>query len=253
MDDEFSAVTEVAEAPVVKSETSTQASGVSVEAPDAATQLEELQQKLSEVEKERNDLKSQTVGRQRAVDRDSAIHDRLEGLNDRMEGLSRSVTAMMTHMASDEGDPEALQGQLKSIENQSVANEASRKWGQTYNRAVSMLQEAINDGDERVLDTDGPELADAKKVWNAASDDKDVEGLFRAVHLANQARLKADRMRNAEAAKPDPKDALEMGTSAPGGSSPRTLGAADLWRAYGRGEIPFNDDVKRAGRELGRI
>jgi hypothetical protein len=174
--------------------------------------------------------------------------------SDSINGLSRSVTAMMKHMATGDADPETLQQELTTIQEETATTAGDRQWDSTYSQASTMLADAVTEGDKRVLDPSGPELKETREAWNKAREEKSAEGLFRAVAMANRARAKFEReARNTTAEKPDPKDSLEMGTTKAGGGAPAELSNEDLWRSYGRGEVEMDDKVRAAGRALGRL
>ena len=242
-DDEFVAVADASSVAEPQVEATTTPDVETPAVVDVATQLAELQANLAAVEKERNDLKSQTIGRQRAADRDLALHDEIGA-------LTRSVSAMMKHMASGQRDTTPLENELRAIEADSEKAQSSQKWTSTYAKASEMLSEAVMDGDRQVLDPKGPELRLAREAWNKAREEGDVEGLFEAVHKANQARMKKERELISN---PDSKSSLEMSVSNSNGSGPRLLNDSEIWKAYGRGEVNFNDDVKKAGKALGYL
>lgn len=245
-DDEFVAI---AEASIVAEPQVETVGTEDVTAPvlvDSATQLTDLQKNLAAVEKERNDLKSQTIGRQRAADRDAALHDEISA-------LKRSVNAMMQHMASGELDTSPLKTEIKAMEADSEKSQTEQKWDAVYARASAMLTDAVMDGDKHVLDPRGEELTVAREAWNKAREQGDAEGLFEAANQAMKARLKKERELLSNPEKPDSKSSLEMSVSNTNGSGPRLLNDDEMWKAYGRGDIDFNDDVKKAGKKLGYL
>lgn len=248
-DDAAVAVDEGAQATIEAETFSALATGTDAapdEPPSLEDQLVTATQTLETVTKERNDLRSQTIGRQRAADRDAALHDEIGA-------LSRSVSAMLKHVASGELDTAPLQEELDAIDKDSAAASVNRHWEMNYQQATLMLSEAVTDNGTRILDPTGPELQETRDAWNKARQEKSPEGLFMAVHLANQARLKFERSKTEEKAAPDAKDRLEMASAPSGGSSPQQMNNEDLWRAYGRGEVSFTENVKQAGLELGRL
>ena len=244
-DDEFVTVVgaENAAEPQVEAATDTPAPAPQT---DLATQLATIQEQLAAVEKERNDLKSQTIGRQRAADRDNALHDEIGA-------LTRSVSAMMKHMASSDFDTQPLEDALDAIEEHSQKTEADQKWDAIYSRASLMLSEAVMDGEKQILDPTGPELAEARETWNKAREDEDEQGLLLAANQAMKARLKKERELLSNPVAPDSKSSLEMSVSNSNGSGPRLLNDSEIWKAYGRGEVKFNEDVKKAGKSLGYL
>lgn len=246
MDDEFTAVAEAAK---VSNDTETVVTDNTVEAvapTDPAAALESLQERLSAVEKERNDLKSQNIGRQRAADRDNALHDEIGA-------LTRSVSLMMRHMASNDWDAKPIEEQLAAIEENTQKVAANQKWDAIYSRASLMLSDAVMDGEKQILDPTGPELAEARETWNKARENEDEQGLLLAANQAMKARLKKEREILSNPVAPDSKSSLEMSVSNSNGSGPRLLNDDEIWKAYGRGEVKFNEDVKKAGKSLGYL
>ena len=244
-DDEFVAVVEAENQaePQVEAATNT-----SVPAPetDLATKLATMQEQLVSVEKERNDLKSQTIGRQRAADRDNALHDEIKA-------LTRSVSAMMKHLASSDLDTQPLEDALGALQEGSQKAEANQKWDAIYSHASMMLSEAVMEGSNQILDPTGPELKEARDTWNTARDDEDEQGLLLAANQAMKARIKKERELLSNPAASDSKTSLEMSVSRTSGSGPRSLNDDEIWKAYGRGEVDFTDDVKKAGESLGYL
>lgn len=241
-DDGFAAVAGTEEAPKEEAQTEAAADQTKTEESESTPAVDEvaaLRAQLAKAEKLANDYKSQARGRQKADDRDTALHDEMNSLN-------RSVAAMLRHtVAFDLEDTSALQEELKSIENDST-------WAAAYNRAASMLAEAVNDDDgNRVLDPAGPELREARAGWNEAKEGKNPEGLFQAIQFANKARIQFERAQRQAPDKPDPKGDMEMGITPPGGSASPQEGDAEVWKAYGRGERPFSPIVQSAGHKLG--
>jgi hypothetical protein len=203
MADEFetAGVQETA-APVAEpSETETPPEGQKVatepEASAAAEQpetVESLRDAVAALTKERNDLKGQSVGRQRAADRQAEITDELASMR-------KLLNAFLVNQTSG-GDPQALKSEIETIQSEAAKQAVSRSWDTAYEKASGMLTDALYDGDTRVLDPNGPELKETREAWLAARKANDREGLLEAVHLANVARRKYDRQ---AAAKPAPK------------------------------------------------
>ena len=244
-DDEFVAVVETENKAEPQVEAATNPS-VSEPQTDLATKLATMQEQLVSVEKERNDLKSQTIGRQRAADRDNALHDEIKA-------LTRSVSAMMKHLASSDLDTQPLEDALDAIQENSEKAEEGQKWDVLYSSASKMLSEAVMDGEKQILDPTGPELKEARDTWNTARDNQDEQGLLIAANQAMKARIKKERELLSNPAASDSKPNLEMSVSRTNGSGPRLLNDDEIWKAYGRGEVNFNDDVQKAGKALGYL
>lgn len=245
MADDFVAVAETDNSaePQVEASTDTPKNTAPV---DMSTELAELKAAYNVVEKERNDLKSQTIGRQRAADRDAALHD---GIN----ALTRSVHVMMKHMASNDFDTQPLEDAIEAIQENSDKTEANEKWDSLYLNASKLLQEAIIEDGKQILEPNGPELQEARDTWNKATEDGDAQGLLLAANQAMKARLKKERELLSNPEKSDSKPSLEMSVGKTNGSGPRSLDDGEIWKAYGRGDIDFNDDVKKAGKKLGYL
>ena len=181
--------------------------------------LASLTEQYEMVEKERNDLKGQVTGRQRAADRDDAIHSRLDNIQTNSAGLHRSMAVILEHLAAGDEDPQRLKTELAAIQEETAdlatIQEADEQWKGTYSQYLTDMNELLSDGKGGlILSPAGPELADAAKAWNAANTAKDRVGMERALRLTERAITKSK-----EASPRDRRSDLEMAPSAGGGAA----------------------------------
>jgi hypothetical protein len=220
--------------------------------------VESLQSDLAVLQKRYKDLQGQQVGRKRAADREAVMHDRIGA-------LERTIQAWMTHQTSDATPDlrdQQLRADLKTIQEDSATAEVDSQWEDDLTRAKAALSEAIyaDDGVTPVVDPASARLAEARRIWTAAQNDRNAIGLLETVQLAWRERLRIDRVNAmapkqtkeepAKGTKPGGRESLEM-ASMPGGGPAAAASATEINRAYGRGEIPWSEEVIAARRQLG--
>lgn len=161
------------------------------QATDDHAEGESLQAKYDAATKELQRLKSISGSQRRQAD----IAKELKDLRDEVGSLRKTQFAWMAR-------DEELKPQIEAIQSDVEKQTNARSWDTAYAKASGMLQEALYDGDVRVLDPAGLELREAAQAWNAARAAEDREGLLEAVHLANLARRRYDRQAAAKAQEP---------------------------------------------------
>ena len=170
------------------------AAGTQTPATDATDVTQGLQERLDAALKENHRLKSMAGGQRKADERQAE-------LSDEITSVRRMLSALLNHQA-DGGDPKELKAQIETIQTEGEKQTAARSWETAYSKASGMLQEALYEGTVRVLDPKGPELRETALAWNEARAAEDREGLLEAVHLANLARRKYDRLAAAKEQEP---------------------------------------------------
>ena len=109
------------------------------------------------------------------------------------------------------------------------------------------------------LSGDHPKVKEAVGKWRSVKTQDDVDAIFEEIddwieeeREAQRAKAEEDRIAAAEKARKEASEkagTLALGvTGAPAAAS---QSAAARWSAYGRGEVPFDEATKKAGREQG--
>ena len=199
----------------------------------------EAEQLRGRAEKAENDLKAQRNQRQSLTN----------------ERILRALAS---------GDTDQVSQELEEIGQERVrTTELDQRFQGQYDglyRELMQIQEDISDDQGNpVFDIQtSPEMTEVRNEWNEAYSNRDVAQLAILLSRAQRIAFQLQRKNTTEQGKRADDDRKEnnarnntLGVGAQTGTSSASMSDNARWAAFGRGEIPWGDEVKKAGKRLG--
>jgi hypothetical protein len=243
-------------------ESPTQEAGTTAE-PGVSSLQEQLEASRSQVLKAQNDLKA-LQGRNRPLEDMRGLLDQMVGrLDDTQDMVKASVstTAAIARVIGS-GDTDSLPQEIQQIHTEASARQGARSFQEFKDSLWAEIGAALVDDDGNViLDGSAPELQHANQTWWASADAGDRGGMANALLEVNQVVRRAERAKNKESIDTARKEGQDRAVrdrnrqdadiDSGGGSGVATGDAAEIWKAFGRGERPWSLEVLAAGKALG--
>lgn len=201
-------------------------------------------------------------GRQRSRQGEEEFRDEMR---EAISALAKTTAAIVKHRATE--DDEALSREFDEISQQSAKSRSETSFQRAADLVAQEVFEAVKDEDGRQMiePATAPEFNAFRQQFQEAYQAKDKSGLYLALNEAHRVtkrlereRLKARHQTELKAAKEEKKKALEdaevNNVDVVGGESPGVAGggnSTEIWKAYGRGDLPWSARVQKAGKALG--
>lgn len=236
-------------------ESPTQEAGTTAE-PGVSSLQEQLEASRSQVLKAQNDLKA-LQGRNRPLEDVRGLLDQMVG---RLDASERTTAALARAIGS--GDTDSLPQEIQQIHTEASVRQGARSLQEFKDSLWAEIGAALVDDDGNViLDGSAPELQHANQTWWASADAGDRGGMANALLEVNQVVRRAERAKNKESIDTARKEGQDRAVrdrnrqdadiDSGGGSGVATGDAAEIWKAFGRGDRPWSLEVLAAGKALG--
>lgn len=219
----------------------------------------EAEQLRGRAEKAENDLKAQRNQRQSLTQQMQQV---VTPIMERLEASEKSNERILRALAS--GDTDQVSQELEEIGQERVkTTELDQRFQGQYDgfyRELMQIQEDISDDQGNpVFDVQtSPEMTEVRNEWNEAYSNRDVGQLAILLNRAQRIAFQIQRKNTTEQGKRADDNRKEnnarnntLGVGAQTGTSSASMSDDARWAAFGRGELPWNDEVKRAGKRLG--
>ncbi len=219
----------------------------------------EAEQLRGRAEKAENDLKAQRNQRQSLTQQ---MQQAVAPIMERLEASEKANERILRALAS--GDTDQVSQELEEIgEERARTTELDQRFQGQYDglyRELMQIQEDISDDQGNpVFDIQtAPEMTEVRNEWNEAYSNRDVAQLAILLSRAQRIAFQLQRKNTTEQVKRADDDRKEnnarnntLGVGAQTGTSSASMSDDARWAAFGRGELPWNDEVKRAGKRLG--
>jgi hypothetical protein len=219
----------------------------------------EAEQLRGRAEKAENDLKAQRNQRQSLTQQMQQV---VTPIMERLEASEKSNERILRALAS--GDTDQVSQELEEIGQERVkTTELDQRFQGQYDgfyRELMQIQEDISDDQGNpVFDVQtSPEMTEVRNEWNEAYSNRDVGQLAILLSRAQRIAFQIQRKNTTEQGKRADDNRKEnnarnntLGVGAQTGTSSASMSDDARWAAFGRGELPWNDEVKRAGKRLG--
>jgi len=219
----------------------------------------EAEQLRGRAEKAENDLKAQRNQRQSLTQQ---MQQAVAPIMERLEASEKANERILRALAS--GDTDQVSQELEEIgEERARTTELDQRFQGQYDglyRELMQIQEDISDDQGNpVFDIQtAPEMTEVRNEWNEAYSNRDVAQLAILLSRAQRIAFQLQRKNTTEQGKRADDDRKEnnarnntLGVGAQTGTSSASMSDDARWAAFGRGELPWNDEVKRAGKRLG--
>lgn len=186
------------------------------------------------------------------------VYRRLDVQNQMLQALAKGQAT---------GDVETLPNSLAAIEGQYQQQEAQDSIGA---EVLGLERELFEEAADAGLDlATAPEFAAARALWNQGvfaqngvphPTRRDMKALRAALSDAKRVRREAQTVALAAKVKDVEEKANErlrksgvVSTPVPSAAGRGPSGNEELWKAYGRGDVPWSPAVEKAGRTLGAL
>jgi hypothetical protein len=219
----------------------------------------EAEQLRGRAEKAENDLKAQRNQRQSLTQQ---MQQAVAPIMERLEASEQANERILRALAS--GDTDQVSQELEEIGQERVrTTELDQRFQGQYDglyRELMQIQEDISDDQGNpVFDIQtSPEMTEVRNEWNEAYSNRDVAQLAILLSRAQRIAFQLQRKNTTEQGKRADDDRKEnnarnntLGVGAQTGTSSASMSDNARWAAFGRGEIPWGDEVKKAGKRLG--
>jgi hypothetical protein len=219
----------------------------------------EAEQLRGRAEKAENDLKAQRNQRQSLTQQMQQV---VTPIMERLEASEKSNERILRALAS--GDTDQVSQELEEIGQERVkTTELDQRFQGQYDgfyRELMQIQEDISDDQGNpIFDIQtSPEMTEVRNEWNEAYSNRDVGQLAILLNRAQRIAFQIQRKNTTEQGKRADDNRKEnnarnntLGVGAQTGTSSASMSDNARWAAFGRGELPWNDEVKRAGKRLG--
>ena len=219
----------------------------------------EAEQLRGRAEKAENDLKAQRNQRQSLTQQ---MQQAVAPIMERLEASEQANERILRALAS--GDTDQVSQELEEIGQERVrTTELDQRFQGQYDglyRELMQIQEDISDDQGNpVFDIQtAPEMTEVRNEWNVAYSNRDVAQLAILLSRAQRIAFQLQRKNTTEQGKRADDDRKEnnarnntLGVGAQTGTSSASMSDNARWAAFGRGEIPWGDEVKKAGKRLG--
>lgn len=219
----------------------------------------EAEQLRGRAEKAENDLKAQRNQRQSLTQQ---MQQAVAPIMERLEASEQANERILRALAS--GDTDQVSQELEEIgQERARTTELDQRFQGQYDglyRELMQIQEDISDDQGNpVFDIQtSPEMTEVRNEWNVAYSNRDVAQLAILLSRAQRIAFQLQRKNTTEQVKRADDDRKEnnarnntLGVGAQVGTPSASMSDDARWAAFGRGEIPWNDEVKKAGKRLG--
>ena len=219
----------------------------------------EAEQLRGRAEKAENDLKAQRNQRQSLTQQ---MQQAVAPIMERLEASEQANERILRALAS--GDTDQVSQELEEIgQERARTTELDQRFQGQYDglyRELMQIQEDISDDQGNpVFDIQtSPEMTEVRNEWNEAYSNRDVAQLAILLSRAQRIAFQLQRKNTTEQVKRADDDRKEnnarnntLGVGAQVGTPSASMSDDARWAAFGRGEIPWNDEVKKAGKRLG--
>lgn len=219
----------------------------------------EAEQLRGRAEKAENDLKAQRNQRQSLTQQ---MQQAVAPIMERLEASEQANERILRALAS--GDTDQVSQELEEIgQERARTTELDQRFQGQYDglyRELMQIQEDISDDQGNpIFDIQtAPEMTEVRNEWNVAYSNRDVAQLAILLSRAQRIAFQLQRKNTTEQVKRADDDRKEnnarnntLGVGAQVGTPSASMSDDARWAAFGRGEIPWNDEVKKAGKRLG--
>jgi len=204
----------------------------------------ESQQRIVQLEKDNKSLRGNL---RKGETQERIIQDNTH----KIDAILETMGAVVKAIGSD--DSETLGEEVDQIQAKFAQTAASGRYEASHQSLLDRFSELVG---EAGLDLQGaPELEGIRQSWNKANNVRDIAGVSSAfaegVMLVSKLRKGQTDKAVAETRKSALDEAAVLDTdTGPSPGAATGLRGEELWKAYGRGEVPWSQKVKEAGRTV---
>jgi len=204
----------------------------------------ESQQRIVQLEKDNKSLRGNL---RKGEAQERIIQDNTH----KIDAILETMGAVVKAIGSD--NSESLGEEVDQIQAKFAQTAASGRYEASHQSLLDRFGELVG---EAGLDLQGaPELKKVRNDWNKANENRDIAGVSSAFAEGVMLVSKFKEGKQDKAVAETRESALEQAAvldtdTGPSPGAATGLRGEELWKAYGRGEVPWSQKVKEAGRTL---